>query len=302
MDLQNTPLGIDPESDFRISIAGAQDKTALLRINDEWFLPQRSTPTTHILKTHIGQTGDFDMSSSVENEHLCMSILAELGLPVAKTQIADFDGTRALVVERFDRQWTGDGRLLRVPQEDCCQALSVLPTRKYQSDGGPGVNDVLGFLKASDDPAADQQLFIKAQIAFWVLGAIDGHAKNFSVFLYPGGGFRLTPLYDVMSVQHLLEGGTIRRNQAKLAMSVGDNNHYRIHDVQPRHYLQTLADAGLSQDLALNAFQELTDRMPDAIDNTCVDLGPCVPKVLSGAIRAGALRRLDVLANWLDQQ
>lgn len=299
LDLRNTPLGIDPESDFRISIAGAQDKTALLRVDDEWLLPEASTPTTHILKTQIGQAGDFDMSTSVENEHLCMSILDVLDLPVARTQIVDFDGTRALVVERFDRHWTSDGRLLRVPQEDCCQALSVPPTRKYQSDGGLGINDILSFLKASDDPAADQQLFIKAQIAFWVLGAIDGHAKNFSVFVYPGGGFRLTPLYDVMSAQHLLEGGKIRRNQAKLAMSVGDKNHYRILDIQPRHYLQTLANAGLSKDLALNAFQELTDAMPDAIESTCADLASIVPNELSDSIQAGAHRRLEVLDNWL---
>jgi serine/threonine-protein kinase HipA len=122
------------------------------------------------------------------------------GLPTARTEIREFSGRRALVVERFDRLHTRDGRLLRLPQEDCCQALSVPPPRKYEPDGGPGMR-ILDLLKASDEPEADQTLFLKAQIVFWLLGATDGHAKNFSIFLLPGGRFRLTPLYDVMSAQ-----------------------------------------------------------------------------------------------------
>jgi hypothetical protein len=104
-----------------------------------------------------------------------------------------FKGNRVLVVERFDRVWTKDNRLLRLPQEDCCQALSVPPTRKYEADGGPGIANVLELLKASDDPDTDRRLFLKAQIMFWLLAATDGHAKNFSIALRPGGRFRLTP-------------------------------------------------------------------------------------------------------------
>ena len=136
-----------------------------------------------------------------------MRILAELDMPVANTEVSDFNGTRALVIERFDRVWTQDSRLLRRPQEDCCQALSCPPARKYQRDGGPGIAEILEFLKASDQPASDQRQFMKAQIVFWLLAATDGHAKNFSVFLYPGGGFELTPLYDVLSTQHLFDAG-----------------------------------------------------------------------------------------------
>ena len=97
-----------------------------------------------------------------------------------------FGGTKALVIERFDRRWTKDKRLLRLPQEDCCQALSVPPTRKYQSDGGPGMIQILDLLKGSDNPAKDQKTVLKAQMLFWLIGATDGHAKNFSIFLGPG--------------------------------------------------------------------------------------------------------------------
>ncbi len=100
-------------------------------------------------------------------------------------EIRTFAGTKALVIERFDRQWTKDGRLLRLPQEDCCQALSVPPTQKYQSDGGPGMVAILDLLKGSDSPAEDQTTFLKAQLVFWLIAATDGHAKNFSIFLAP---------------------------------------------------------------------------------------------------------------------
>lgn len=183
-DLGNTPLGVSTDNDFRISIAGAQEKTALLRWNNRWHLPRGSTATTHILKPQIGVLKNgLDLSHSVENEYLCMQLAASSGLPTASTAIADFAGQRALVVERFDRQWTRDERLLRLPQEDLCQALSVPPTRKYQSEGGPGIRQILQLLKSSDRPREDQRLFLQAQIFFWLLGATDGHAKNFSIFL-----------------------------------------------------------------------------------------------------------------------
>lgn len=299
-NLRVSPMGIEPDSDFRISIAGAQDKTALLNLNGEWHLPEGSTPTTHILKTQIGQAGDFDMSQSVENEHFCMRILDALGFAVAKTEIVDFDGVRALVVERFDREWTSDGRLLRRPQEDVCQALGVSPSQKYQTDGGPGIVNILEFLKASDDPAADHFEFIKTQIAFWLLGAIDGHAKNFSVFLHSGGGFRLTPLYDVMSVQHLLESGQIQRRQAKLAMSVGGNRHYNLHEILPRHFVQTVAEAGLSQTIAARACKELADALPDAIEQCRYENRAVLPDSLAEGMQVGVDRRLRTIASWLD--
>ena len=174
------------------------------------------------------------------------------------------------MVERFDRLHTRDGRLLRLPQEDCCQALSVPPPRKYEPDGGPGMRQILDLLKASDEPEADQRLFLKAQIVFWLLGATDGHAKNFSIFLLPGGRFRLTPLYDVMSAQPNVDAGEIRHNRMKLAMAVGDNRHYVIDEIVPRHFLQTAARAGVPASLVQGILDEIendTDRAIDAAVN-----------------------------------
>jgi serine/threonine-protein kinase HipA len=257
-NLVRAPLGLDRDRDFRISVAGAQEKTALLFHNGMWLKPLGTTPTTHILKTQIGtlQNG-IDLSNSVENEYYCLKLFAAFGLPVTNAQIKLFGKTKALIVERFDRLWTKDGRLLRIPQEDFCQALSCPPSRKYQDQGGPGIAHILDLLKGSDTPAEDQKKFLKAQILFWLIGATDGHAKNFSIFLGPGGSFRLTPIYDVLTAQPSLDTRQIERKQMKLAMFVGDNRHYRIDQIKGRHFIQAAERAGLPGTIASNALEEI---------------------------------------------
>jgi serine/threonine-protein kinase HipA len=294
-NLASAPLGIGADKEFRISITGAQDKTALLHWKGKWHVPHGTTATTHILKPQIGDRDGRDLTHSVENEHLCMRILANLDIPVANTEICAFEGTPALVVERFDREWTKSGRLLRRAQEDCCQALSIPPTRKYQNEGGPSMTAIFEFLKGSDDPDYDQLVFLKAQIAFWLLAAIDGHAKNFSVALHPGGGFQLTPLYDVMSAQHLYDRKQTQRKDMKLAMSVGNNNHYHIHEIQPRHYYQTAARVGLPETMVALALGQIGENLPAAIEDACATLPADFPADICDFIAQGALKRLKVI-------
>jgi serine/threonine-protein kinase HipA len=262
-NLAVAPLGVGSDEDFRISIAGAQEKTALLRRDGQWFTPIGTAATTHILKPQIGRLPNgVDLSDSVENEYLCLKLLESLGVPAAQAEIADFGGRRTLIVERFDRRWTGDGRLLRLPQEDCCQALSVPPTRKYQSEGGPGMREIINLLKGSDTPGADIATFMRANIIFWLLGATDGHAKNFSVFITPGGRFRMTPTYDVLTAQPSLDTGRITRKQFRLVMSVGKNRHYDIHGIMPRHFLQTADLAGVGVPAVRAIIEDLGEAAP----------------------------------------
>lgn len=294
-DLERTPLGVDTADDFRISIAGAEEKTALLLVDGQWHIPHGATPTSHILKPQIGNRGGCDLSQSVENEYLCMQLLQATGIPVANTGIQTFGSQRVLVVERFDRRWTADGRLLRLPQEDCCQALSVPPSRKYETDGGPGIPAVLELLKGSDRPLEAQESFLKAQVAFWLLGATDGHAKNFSLFLYPGAGFRLTPLYDVMSAQPLVAAGQVQRKDLSLAMAVGNNRHYRIHEVQRRHFEQTAARAGVAHPTAARVFEDLAEGLPNAVAELSGRLPADFPARIWDAITRGIEERLERL-------
>jgi serine/threonine-protein kinase HipA len=300
-DLARNPLGIgDEDPEFRISIAGAQEKTALLKHEGRWHLPHGTTATTHIFKPQIGQLPNgIDLSNSVENEHLCLEIVRALDLPAAKSEINDFGGRKCLVVERFDRVWTKDGRLLRLPQEDCCQALSIPPSRKYESDGGPGISDLIGLLKGSDYPQEDQRILFKAQIVFWLLAATDGHAKNFSIRLSPGGRFRLTPLYDVVSVQPSFDAHQIRLNQMKLAMPVGTKRHYTVNTIAGRHFLQTAELCSLPVKLARNVIDEIGDTGATKIDQVLSTLPSGYPEQMAASVSNAAKNRIASLLRTL---
>jgi serine/threonine-protein kinase HipA len=234
--------GDDAAQDLRISIAGAQEKTALLWHRGQWWRPLRATPTTHIFKLPLGRVGNMqlDMSDSVDNEWLCVQILAAFGLPVAKCHPLVFEDQRVLAVERFDRRWGPGGKwLLRLPQEDMCQATATPPHLKYEADGGPGIDTIMGLLNGSAQRERDREVFFKAQLLFWMLCAPDGHAKNFSLALHAGGSYSLAPLYDVMSAYPLLgEGpGRLSRHKVKMAMAVRSQNpHWKMRDIQARHW------------------------------------------------------------------
>lgn len=298
--LAQAPLGLHRDDDFRISVAGAQEKTALLWHEDRWIKPHGNTPTTHLFKTQIGELPNgIDLSDSVENEYYCLQLLRQLGLPVNHARIMTFGQTRALVIERFDRAWS-DGRLIRLPQEDCCQALSVPPTRKYQADHGPGMLAIAELLKGADSPAEDHRTLFQAQLVFWLIGATDGHAKNFSIFLHPGGGYALTPLYDVLTAQPSVDVRRIERKQMKLAMSVGNNNHYRIDQIQARHFFQTGEAAGLSPSLVRSAVEDIAARMESALASLEGELPADFPPALHESVSAGVESRMRILRAGLE--
>jgi serine/threonine-protein kinase HipA len=291
--LGTTPLGIQvDDDDFRISIAGVQEKTAFLRTDNQWQLPLGPTPTSHIFKPAMkeGPSGA-DFSDTPWNEWLCLTLCRALGLEAAKAEVLLFDGKPVIVIERFDRVWQ-NGVLYRLPQEDICQALGVPPVRKYQSDGGPGIVDVLQFLNGAVAPHEDRLAFMKAQIVFWLLAAIDGHAKNFSIFLTPGG-YKLTPLYDVMSAAPWPE---FPDHKIKLAMAVGNKNYYRLKQIQLRHFYQTGQKAGLREQDMDSIFSGLAAQMDDAIEEVAAlaaDAG--MPVSTSEPILAGASKRAEIL-------
>lgn len=248
---------IEEEEDFRISIAGAQEKTALLRVGNTWHRPLGSTPTTHILKLPLGIVGgglQLDLSDSVDNEWLCAALFEALGLPVARTEIARFGEQRVLVVERFDRNWQNiaganpsaarfkppaGAWIARLPQEDFCQATGLPSDRKYEKDGGPGMTQILRLLARSETPERDSNLFALSQLMFWLLAATDGHAKNFSIF-QRRNGYGLTPFYDVISAWPVI-GTKARQLQPQkvrmaMAMRAGSRPHYKWDEIQPRHF------------------------------------------------------------------
>ncbi|MFV8559586.1 type II toxin-antitoxin system HipA family toxin [Sulfitobacter sp. SBS6] len=295
-DLDLAPLGIRRENDFRISVAGAQEKTALLRKDGQWIEPTGTTPTTHIIKPQIGRLPNgMDLSDSVENEYLCLKLMEAFGLRATNVEMAQFGEKKALVVERFDRRWTSDGRLIRLPQEDCCQALSVVPTQKYQNEGGPGISDIMDLLLGSDDPNKDRYDFFKANVLFWLLGATDGHGKNFSVSLLPGGRFRMTPLYDVLTVQPTVNARQIERKYFKLAMNFGNSNHYKVANIVGRHIVETGIQSGLSRAVVQGLFDELQETSSAIVEATFNQLPEGFPESLLASIDGALKARLQLL-------
>lgn len=296
-DLDIAPLGIRRENDFRISVAGAQEKTALLYHEGKWIEPTGTTPTTHIIKPQIGRLPNgMDLSNSVENEYLCLKLMDGFGLRAANVEMAQFGDKKALVVERFDRRWTSDGRLIRLPQEDCCQALSVVPTQKYQNEGGPGIKAIMDLLLGSDEPAKDRYEFFKANVLFWLLGATDGHGKNFSVSILPRGRFRMTPLYDVLTVQPTVDARQIERKYFKLAMHFGKSNHYKVANIVGRHIVETGVQSGLSRDAINSLFEELQDTSEHNIEATFSRLPGNFPEELMASIDGALKARLGLLS------
>ncbi len=297
--LSTSPLGIHvDDDDFRISIAGVQEKTAFLRINDQWQLPTGVTPTSHIFKPAMkeGPSGA-DFSDTPWNEWVCLELCRAFGLESANAEVLLFDNKPVIVVERFDRVWK-DGILYRLPQEDICQALGVPPTRKYQSDGGPSIIEVMEFLNGAVDPHEDRLTFMKSQIVFWLLAAIDGHAKNFSIFITPGG-YKLTPLYDVMSAAPYPE---FSPHKIKMAMSIGDKGYYRIKQIQIRHIYQTAQAAGLKKQDVDDIFSSLATEIDDVIAKVA-DLAASagMPEATSKPIFDAVKKRSELITSSVEK-
>jgi serine/threonine-protein kinase HipA len=224
----------------------------------------------------------------VENEWLCLRLLQAFKVRTAKAEILAFGRQKVLAVERFDRRLSREGWLMRLPQEDFAQAAGVHPDQKYEEHGGPGIRWILDQLLGSATPAEDRADFFRTQVLFWMLAAIDGHAKNFSVYIQERGAFRLTPRYDVLSAYPVIgkRAGKIQAQKARMAMAVwGRNRHYRWSEIRREHFLKTASDCKVPA--ADGLIDELVERTPAAIDKAGEKLPPGFPTELADAIFEG---------------
>lgn len=300
-DYQQAPLGMEVETDFRISLAGAQEKTALLWHNHQWQLPADSTPTSHIFKLPIGflEPRNIDLRQSNHNEWLCLEILKTYGMEVANAELASFEDQNVLILERFDRRWSSDGRwLMRLPQEDFCQALGISPALKYENDGGPGIKEGMALLRGSQRASQDREAFFKLQILFWMLAAIDGHGKNFSLFLEPDSAYRMTPVYDVLSAYPLMAANTLPAVKAKMAMALqGKNRHYHWQRIEPRHFISTAKWVGFSEQRAQTLLVELAEATAGVIRKVEQQLPGGFPELIADSIFKGMQGRANLILN-----
>lgn len=281
---------------------GAQEKTALLFHDNRWCHPLGSTPTPHIFKLPLGLVGNMqaDMRTSVENEWLCAKILASYNLPVASCEIGQFEEQKALIAERFDRRLSRDKSwIVRLPQEDMCQATGASPLKKYQMDSGPSITTIMEILSGSDNASKDRNTFFKTQIIFWLLAATDGHAKNFSLTHLPESHYHLTPLYDVLSPHPIIGSGRyqIAPQKAKLAMAVrGSENDYLINQIQRRHWRKQAEFVGLGAIQADTIIDEIIAATPRIITQIHAQLPANFPADLADNILAGLDRQCKKIA------
>ncbi|MDQ6967254.1 MAG: HipA domain-containing protein [Mariprofundaceae bacterium] len=244
-----------------------------------------------------------DMSSSIENEWLCSKIMGAYGIDTAHCNIATFGETKVLVVERFDRKLSQDGSYwLRLPQEDMCQALGLSPLLKYESDGGPGMTEILELLRNSSVSEQDRRSFFRTQIIFWMLAATDGHAKNFSLFHEASGIYRMTPIYDVLSTWPIMgkKANQLNPHDAKLAMAFKSKNvHYKLKEICPRHFYSVAEKLGLGAQVH-EMLMDIVEATPDVIGKVKAMLPTVFPAPVTDAIFAGLNKCADEIQRSIE--
>jgi serine/threonine-protein kinase HipA len=243
------------EEGLRLSLAGAQDKLPVVAEGDRIGLPLFNSPSSHILKPAIS-----NVVGSVFNEGFCLTLSHALKLDTVKADIRRVSDRHYLLVERYDRQVTADGRLLRLHQEDFCQALGIAPEYKYQNEGGPDLSKTFELVRQATRPSAPQILKLLDFAIFNVLvGNHDAHGKNFSL-LYTPQGIVLAPFYDVLTT------AVYPNLTDKMAMKIGSK--YRFTEVQLRHWERFAAEAGLSPAQVKKRILNIAGRLPDLAEKT----------------------------------
>lgn len=241
----------------QFSLAGAQPKTAFLFENGKWGIPSGRTPTTHILKP---PTGEWD--GHAENEHFCLELARTIGLIVPDSHVMRFRDEIAIVIDRYDRARL-DGHLIRVHQEDMCQAHGLPPTKKYENEGGPGNHQIVELLRNnSSSPDEDVQRFIDAVALNWLIAGTDAHAKNYSILIGANGGVRFAPLYDVASI---LPYRNMNLMKARLAMKI--SGVYRLRDIGINQWKKLAAELRLDSDRLITRIQGFTAVLPEHVSS-----------------------------------
>jgi serine/threonine-protein kinase HipA len=245
--LSQRPL-LAGEQDVRMSLAGAQDKLAVVLTNGQIALPKGSTPTTHILKTPVKTVKD-----SVFNEYFCMTLAKRFKIPAASADIRWASDIPYLLLERYDR--TPD-HLNRLHQEDFCQALGIPPELKYENEGGPSLKKCLALIEVNSlRPAVDTLNFLRLVIFNYCIGNADAHGKNFS-FLYQKLTPILAPAYDLLSTS------IYPQLSPKMAMQIGGKaipEHVYL-----RHWHQLVPETQLAKQTLDRTLSHYAQELPQA--------------------------------------
>jgi serine/threonine-protein kinase HipA len=241
-DLPRRPFFVGVEG-MRLSLAGVQNKLPVYMEGETVYIASGNAPSTHILKPPIK-----DLEETVENEAFCMRLAQKMGLSTPKVSIrTGLD--KLYIIERYDRRRDQDGSILRLHQEDFCQALGFLPDQKYESEGGPSLWHCFTLLaENSVSPAAARLALLRWKIFNSLIGNADAHAKNLSI-IYTDRGPRLAPFYDLICTQVYPD------LTDKLAMRIGGEN--RPAWIQEKHWEELGDLVGIKSGFVLKTFSEM---------------------------------------------
>lgn len=254
----DSPLGMD-DGDVRLSLAGAQEKMALLYRKGKWWEPRGATPTSHILKRSMGTlmknttVATIDFQTSVDNEWISLYLARACDISAAKADISIFEDQRVLSVERFDRIWK-ENILRRIPQEDFCQATGTSPILKYERKGGPSLRKMMTILLSSNNATADRRRFFKTALFNDLIHNTDSHAKNFSIFQLRAG-FALTPMYDLLSAHFLYKTHSDFYSNLRSSLSV--NGKEKFHEITADDWRKEADHCGLGKKICDELMHEL---------------------------------------------
>lgn len=239
------------------SLGGNQGKFALAWHDKTWCECLGSCPTTHIFKNGVA-----GYRLEALNEYVCMKCAQACDIATAQVDYRLFGDEPALIVTRYDRMADSEGNVHRLHQEDLCQALSIMPTMKYTSDGGPTARDVLDLLSGTSYASQNLSLFTRMLFFNCLIGAPDAHAKNYSLLLSRAGDALIAPLYDVASGLPYEQ----TRRRARLAMAIGGENRVgRVGAGAIRRYAQGFETAGLTEEACRDTMRGLAERIPDTL-------------------------------------
>lgn len=283
-ELPKQPL-LAGEKGIRLSLAGAQNKLPVFIEDGKFYIATGNSPSTHILKPPIPRIDD-----SVYNEAFCMAMARKMQLPVANTSVWT-DKENVLVVERYDRCRERDGTVMRIHQEDFCQALGILPEQKYESEGGPSLEQCFNLIKKHIiRPAPDQLALLKWVIFNFLIGNADAHAKNISI-LFTDKGPRLAPFYDLISTQ------IYEDLNERFAMKIGGEN--RPGYIFIRHWDRFADSVSLKQGYVRRVVLEMAEQIVPAAEAISADLKGKQKSSITGVILDLIRRRAKDLKDHL---
>lgn len=241
-----------PERRVRLSLAGAQNKLAVIKTDDGLAVPLDGRLSTHILKLP-----NPDYKGLVENEAVMLSVARAIGLPVVEHDVVTVGRTKMLLIARYDRE-VKDGEVLRLHQQDLCQATGLPPDTKYESEGGPSLKTAFDVVR---DEVADPLTAAGAMLDWVVFNVLvhnaDAHAKNVSILRAGDGRQELAPFYDLVCT------GAYPFDH-RLAMSVG--GQFDPGAITKKDWVQLASDIGIGKSLVLRTVRETADRIPDSLD------------------------------------